>query len=139
MEAKDLHWTGERLVTSLSGDIVWEHLHRYAFANEFATGKDVLDIACGEGYGTFLIASRARSVTGVDLSSESVVHARRKYTRGNLHFCIGDCRQIPLQAQSVDVVASFETLEHIAEHDQFLTEIRRVLRPGGRLIVSSPD
>src|SRR5579859_2533442 len=120
MEEKYLRWTGERLVTSLSGDIVWEHLHRYAFANQFAAGKDVLDIACGEGYGSFLIAKQARSVTGIDISSESLFHAQRKYSQGNLRFCLGDCRNIPLCAQSIDLVVSFETLEHIAEHEQFL-------------------
>jgi glycosyltransferase involved in cell wall biosynthesis/SAM-dependent methyltransferase len=139
MEAKDLRWTGERLVTSLSGDIVWEHLHRYAFAKELALGKDVLDIACGEGYGSVLLASRARSVTGVDLSLEATRHAQGKYVKANLHFCVGDCRNIPLLPQSVDLVVSFETLEHVAEHELFLAEIRRVLRPGGTLVISSPD
>jgi len=139
METNDLRWTGERLVTSLSGDIVFEHLHRYAFANEVAAGKDVLDIACGEGYGSSLLASRARSVIGVDPSAESVLHAKAKYPRSNLHFCMGDCRRIPLRDQSVDLVVSFETLEHISEHEEFLRDIRRVLRPGGVLMISSPD
>jgi len=139
MQEKDLRWTGERLVTSLNGDIVWEHLHRYAFATELAAGKDVLDIACGEGYGSFLLAGQARFVTGVDVSFESISHAQGKYVRKNLRFCTGDCRLIPLQNQTVDLVVSFETLEHIAEHQAFLSEIRRVLRPGGILVISSPD
>src|SRR5690348_16658777 len=106
---KELPWTGERLVTSLGGDIVLEHLHRYAFANQLVASKDVLDIASGEGYGSFLLASQARSVIGVDYSTESVLHAQEKYGASNLRFCVGDCRCIPLPAASVDVVVCFET------------------------------
>ncbi len=77
----DLPWTGERLVTSLSGQIVFEHLHRYAIACVLAEGKDVLDIACGEGYGSALLGSRARSVIGVDADDRAVQHANGKYGR----------------------------------------------------------
>jgi GT2 family glycosyltransferase/glycosyltransferase involved in cell wall biosynthesis/SAM-dependent methyltransferase len=139
MEQKDLSWTGERLVTSLNGDIVLEHLHRYAIAAELAMDKDVLDIACGEGYGSFLMAAQARSVVGVDIANDAILHAQGKYARPNLRFCVGDCRAIPLAEKCVDLVVSFETLEHISEHEAFIRDIHRVLRPGGLLFISSPD
>ena len=139
-ESKELPWTGERLVTSFQGgDIVLEHLHRYAFAAELVAGKDVLDIACGEGYGSNLLAASARSVTGVDIPEEIIRHARSKYVRSNLTFHQGNCLAIPIPNHSVDIVVSFETLVHFAEHEQFLAEVRRVLRPGGIAIVSTPD
>ena len=124
---------------SLNGDIVLEHLHRYAFAADLVAGKDVLDIACGEGYGSNLLAARARSVTGVDISEETIGYAQSKYVRDNLAFLPGSCLAIPAPDQSADVVVSFETLEHFVEHEQFLAEVRRVLRPGGVFIVSTPD
>jgi len=139
MKPTELPWTGERLVPSLTGDIVLEHLHRYLFAMELAAGRDVLDIACGEGYGGNLLASRARSVTGVDISLETIQHARSKYSRANLSFLQGSCAAIPMPDKSVDLVVSFETLEHFVEHEQFLREVRRVLRDGGVFVVSTPD
>lgn len=134
----ELAWTGERVVPSHLGDTAIEHLHRYAFAAEFVRGKHVLDVACGEGYGSHLLSASAASVTGVDLSSEAIEHARRKYG-DKATFILGNCLDIPITDASVDVVVSFETLEHIGDHDGMIAEIRRVLRPGGTLIISSPD
>lgn len=136
----DLDWTGERLVTSLSnlhGTI--EHLHRYALAMELTRDKKVLDIACGEGYGSNLLAKNANLVIGVDISEKAVLHASKKYVRSNLNFKSGSTSNIPLADGSVDVVVSFETLEHHDEHDEMMREIKRVLTPSGVLIISSPE
>jgi len=134
-----LEWTGERLVTSCSRPLVYEHLHRYALACALAKGKRVLDIACGEGYGADLLARAASQVIGVDLDVGTIAHARTKYRRRNLRFLKGSCTEIPCEDGSVDLVASFETIEHISEHARFLSEIKRVLAPGGILAISSPD
>ena len=134
-----LAFNGERFTSAKSGQIEIEHVHRYLLAREFCRGKDVLDVASGEGYGSALLSQVARSVVGVDLDEGSITHAKVSYARPNLRFCVGDARQIPLAEKSVDIVVSFETLEHLAEHDIFLDEIQRVLRPGGALIISSPE
>jgi SAM-dependent methyltransferase len=103
-------------------------------------GKTVLDIASGEGYGSHLISKVALSVTGVDISEEAVAHAASKYaTKTNLNFKVGSASAIPLEDSSVDIVTSFETLEHTTEHEEFLKEIKRVLKPDGILIMSTPD
>jgi len=99
----------------------------------------VLDIASGEGYGTAILAQVARSVIGVDISEQAVRFAARNYRKDNLSFRVGDARNIPLPDAAVDVVVSFETIEHLSEQEQFLSEIKRVLRPGGLLVMSSPD
>jgi SAM-dependent methyltransferase len=132
-------WTGERLVAGADGDAIAEHLHRYALARELAAGRAVLDVACGEGYGSALLAEVAQSVTGVDIDAAAVAHAAAKYRRGNLRFSAGSATAIPLADATVDLAVSFETIEHLAEHDAMLAEIRRVLRPGGALLISSPD
>ncbi|MDN3567120.1 methyltransferase domain-containing protein [Paeniroseomonas aquatica] len=137
--ATELGFTGERLTGTMQGQIEIEHLHRYFLARQASRGLDVLDIACGEGYGSALLAQVARSVVGVDVSDEAVGFARQSYRRDNLRFLTGDGRAIPLGDASVDVVASFETLEHLYEQEQFLAECRRVLRPGGLLLISTPD
>ena len=134
-----LPWTGERYVPELEGEIQLEHVHRYFLARELAKGKDVLDIASGEGYGANLLAEIASSVIGVDISAEAVRHAQNKYRRKNLDFRVGTCSKIPLENFSIDLVVSFETLEHHDEHELMMLEIKRVLRPGGILIISSPD
>jgi 2-polyprenyl-3-methyl-5-hydroxy-6-metoxy-1,4-benzoquinol methylase len=123
----------------IDGNIAVEHLHRYAFAAAFVASKDVLDIASGEGYGSRLLASVASNVTGVDLSAAAVDHARATYPTANLQFLQGDCCDIPLPAASVDAVVSFETIEHVSDHDRVYAEFRRVLRPGGLLLISCPE
>ena len=138
-EGEPLPFTGERFDPGLSGEIVHEHLHRYLWALQFCAGKDVLDIASGEGYGSFILAQAARAVTGVDLSTDAVAHAQARYQRSNLRYAEGSAEAIPLPDASVDVVVSFETLEHMHGHDAFLAGIVRVLRPGGLLVMSSPD
>ena len=134
-----LEWTGERLTTATAGQVEIEHLHRYFLARALCRGRDVLDVASGEGYGTALLAQTALSVIGVEVSAEAVAHAAEAYRQPNLRFLEGDARRLPLDDASVDAVVSFETIEHLYEHDQFLAEVRRVLRPGGRFIISSPE
>ncbi len=139
MPPAPLPWTGERLTTLAGGQVETEHLHRYVLARALCAGLDVLDIASGEGYGSALLAQTAASVVGVELDPASVAHAQVSYRADNLRFMAGDARRIPLPNASVDAAVSFETIEHFAEQAEFLAEIRRVLRPGGRFIVSSPE
>ncbi len=139
IESTELPWTGERYIPGKRGDIELEHMHRYLVTCELVKDREVLDIASGEGYGSALLAEVARSVIGVDISREAVVHAEQKYGKSNLQFKIGSCAQIPIADNSIDVVVSFETIEHHDQHDAMMTEIKRVLRPDGLLIISSPD
>lgn len=132
-------WTGERLETFVYTENTNEHLHRYAMALELAAGKKVLDIACGEGYGTALLATVAAEVCGVDIDADTVRHAADKYKATNLSFTAGRADAIPCKDQKFDVVVSFETIEHHDRHDAMMQEIKRVLKPGGILIISSPD
>ena len=136
---KDLPWTGERYVPHIRGDVAIEHLHRYAFACELSAGKRVLDIACGEGYGSEMLSRNAKSVVGVDIDPASVAHAKAKYGSPKLKFLQGTCEEIPLPNESVDLLISFETLEHIEDHGRFLSEAKRVLSAKGMLVISTPE
>lgn len=136
-----LEWTGERLTTALENyQGVFEHLHRYAIVQDVVANKKILDIASGEGYGSALLSKYANFVTGVDIDSNSIKHASKKYQKAeNLNFIVGSTDCIPLADHSVDIVVSFETLEHHDKHDLMMTEINRVLVKGGTLVISSPE
>jgi SAM-dependent methyltransferase len=135
----EMNFTGERYVPSIGGNIELEHRHRYLLARELCRGKDVLDLASGEGYGSAMLSSVANSVVGVDIARDAVKHAQKNYVHGNLSFMVGSCTEVPIPDSSIDVVVSFETLEHHAQHDEMMAEIKRVLRLEGMLIISTPD
>jgi SAM-dependent methyltransferase len=132
-------FTGERLTTAIGGQVQIEHYHRYLFARSLVPGLDVLDVASGEGYGSALLAQVAQSVIGVEYSEPTVRGAGGNFPRSNLRFVQADARALPLADGCVDAVVSFETIEHFDRQADFLREVRRVLRPDGTFIVSTPD
>jgi SAM-dependent methyltransferase len=129
---------GERMVPELSGGLTfWEHVYRYAFAANFVKGKHVLDIACGEGYGSaVLLKAGAQNVIGIDISESACLHARQRY---GIDARIGNAENIPLSSNCIDVIVSFETLEHVPNPGRFLDECARVLVAGGILVISTPN
>jgi len=138
----DLEFNGERYIPGVAGDIAYEHWHRYAFARRFVTGKRVLDAACGEGYGTALLATVAADAIGVDIDGRAIAHGRAAYGgQPRLAYDEGSVTALPLAEATVDVVVSFETIEHLVASDQarMLDEFMRVLAPGGLLVLSSPN
>jgi SAM-dependent methyltransferase len=114
------------------------HSKRYEFALPFCAGKAVLDAGCGVGYGTALLAEHAQEVVGVDVDHDAIAYARRRYAAENVEFREEDVLDLDLPDDSFDVVCSFETIEHVPDRDSFLREVRRVLRPGGTFLVSTP-
>lgn len=138
--SEKLEFTGERFMPECVREIRYEHYHRYAFASQWCRDAHVLDAACGEGYGAALLAQFADRVVGVDISEDAVAHARQRY-KGfpNLEFETADVTCLPFPDSSFDRVVSFETLEHLQEQELLLREFRRVLKPEGLLILSSPD
>jgi SAM-dependent methyltransferase len=135
-----LKFTGERFLPGACGEIWYEHWHRYHFAARLVVGREVLDVACGTGYGSALLARQARHVVGADISAETIEHARALYAAAsNLEFREADCAALPFPDASFDAVVSFETIEHIEAQATFLDEVRRVLRPDGLLVLSSPN
>lgn len=115
-----------------------ERRHGYLFAKQFADGKDVVDVASGEGDGSFVLGQVARSVVGVDPDPEVIERAQRLYGAPSRRFAVGDVRDIPLKEHRADLVVSFKSIEPIAAALKAVTEFRRVLRPEGVLILSTP-
>jgi len=117
-----------------------EHLARYKYATTMVKGLDVLDLACGTGYGSMLLASAgAKSVIGIDRSDDAITYASTNYVAKNLKYRRGDAQRVELSDGCMDAVVSFETIEHLPDDVGYLKEVRRVLRPGGLYVVSTPD
>ncbi len=134
--------TGERMIPEYHNQRTFyvEHMARYFFACQFVKDKTVLDIACGSGYGTKLLADAgAQTVIGVDNACEAVDYAKKWYNADTIQFILGDALQIPIADHSIDVIVSFETIEHVTAPETFLQECKRVLTPDGLLIASTPN
>ena len=133
-------FTGERFLPECSGEIWYEHWHRYALARQLSQHCTVLDVACGEGYGAAMVAEAAYKVVGVDLSADAIKNAKNNYGHHtNLQFVTASCECLPFPDASFDFAISFETIEHIEKQKEFISELTRVLRPDGILILSSPN
>ncbi|MGB0096359.1 MAG: class I SAM-dependent methyltransferase, partial [Solirubrobacteraceae bacterium] len=134
-------WTGERCVPwAPDSQVVYEHLHRYLWAARLVDDRHVLDLASGEGFGAAILAQSAASVVGVDIDERTVEHAGLNYGGPELGFEIADARDLSRFAEhSFGAVVAFEMIEHIAEQERVLDEIRRVLEPDGVLVISTPD
>ncbi|MDQ2882706.1 MAG: glycosyltransferase [Actinomycetota bacterium] len=142
MDKRQIEWTGERCVPWTDDlQVVYEHYHRYALAARFTAGARVLDLACGEGYGTALLAAGARDVVGVDIDPRTVEHATANYRLDNLRFTIGSMIDPELLAgvERFDVITCFEALEHVEQQDVLMAVVRRLLAPGGLFLTSTPD
>jgi SAM-dependent methyltransferase len=115
-----------------------EHAARYVFAMPFVENKAVLDIACGTGYGIGLLRSKAKFVTGVDIDPVAATEAKAECGH-NGAVVLGNGLGLPFEDATFDAITSFETLEHLHERSAFLVELHRVLRPGGILLLSTPN
>ncbi len=135
--------TCERLVFggNFGEDTEEEHLARYRYAAGFVKGRTVVDVACGSGYGSHMLAmAGAASVVGIDKSASAVAYAATNYIAENLSYETGDAEHlINIRDNSVDVVISFETIEHLIDTRSYISEIARILKSDGLYIVSTPD
>jgi SAM-dependent methyltransferase len=133
--------TGERIVPwARDAQVIYEHLHRYLWAQPLVAGRRVLDLGSGEGFGAALLADTAAAVTGIDIDERTVEHSRVNYAAPNLSYRVGSATDLSAFADGAfDAVVAFEMIEHVAEHDRVLAEIARVLAPGGVLAMSTPE
>ncbi len=118
-----------------------EHFHRYVMASRFTAGKRVLDLGCGEGYGTWIISRSASEVVGMDVGGETISKARSRYVAENLSYVAGHSGSLPFPEKSFDMVVCFELIEHIPEAAQVdcLAQIKKVLKQDGVLLISTPN
>jgi 2-polyprenyl-3-methyl-5-hydroxy-6-metoxy-1,4-benzoquinol methylase len=130
-----LELTGERTLPDVPVENYWfrRHLAVYEWIAERCAGLKVVDMACGEGYGTHVLARRAREVTGVDANPEAFEHARLKYTRPGVRFVRN---MIELHAEPCDAVVFLQTIEHVPDPEGVLRHFREM---AGTVYVSTPN
>ncbi|CAN5433323.1 class I SAM-dependent methyltransferase [soil metagenome] len=131
--------TGERTIPGLDIENYWFRRHEVVYQRlaQRCAGRDVLEAGFGEGYGADLLADVASHVVGVDYDESAVAHVRTRYPR--VEVIQGNLAELPLPDFSVDVVVNFQVIEHLWDQPQFVAECRRVLRPGGLLMMSTPN
>ena len=135
-----MEFTGERIVPgSVDADLLNEHICRYRFARLLVEEKVVLDVGSGVGYGSKILAEKASSVLAVDVSEEAIRYTGEKYAAKNIEMVVGDGQELPLASDSVDVVVSFELIEHLQGQQAHLAEVSRVLKPDGLTVISTPN
>jgi SAM-dependent methyltransferase len=127
----------ERLANDPQSELWGEHRSRYRFAAQLVLGKRVLDVASGAGFGLAMLRSSGACVVGVDYDAVALCEARR--LSPSVPLARGDATSLPLRDASLDVVVSFETLEHVPDAAAMVREVRRVLKPGGSLVLSTPN
>jgi SAM-dependent methyltransferase len=133
-----LELTGERTLPDVPAENYWfrRHLAVYEWVSERCGGLEVVDMACGEGYGVEVLARRARLVTGVDANPDAHEHARLKYARPGVTFVRN---LVERYSERRDVVVFLQTIEHVEDAEGVLRHFRGLLRPGGAAYVSTPN
>lgn len=131
--------TGERTAPGIPSENYWLRRHEaaYEYALPLVRGGRVLEVGCGEGYGTALLAGGAHQVLGLDYDSDTVAHARTAYPQAS--FVRANLAALPVSDRSCDAVVTLQVIEHVWNHPEFLWECQRVLRPGGLLLVTTPN
>jgi SAM-dependent methyltransferase len=134
-----LEMTGERTLPDVPQENYWyqRHVVVYQWVAERTEGRNVIDMACGEGYGSGILAQTASSVLGVDANPEAYEHARSKYVRDNLRFSRELIEEVD---QETEAVVFLQTIEHVADPDGLLAHFKTLLASdGGELFVSTPN
>jgi SAM-dependent methyltransferase len=137
--------TGERVIPEESGKgFARVNLVRHRVAHLYAIrrvrgSRRVLDVGCGTGYGSAMVASRVGEVVGIDSSEEAVARAKARHRLDNLEFVTMPATGLSFPDDSFDAVYSVHVLEHIQDVELHLSEVVRVLRPGGRFVVATPN
>lgn len=142
MKTKKLAFTGERLIPGLKDStfLYGEHMLRYLFAAQFAKGKTIADVGCGVGYGAKILAENgAKLVYANDNSQEAIDYARVRYSHKKVKYEVADACALTSSSQSIDFVVANELIEHIPNYNIFLEEIKRILKPNGLFLLSTPN
>ncbi len=133
MEERRIYYYDDDRVRMLSS------LARYSFALRYAAGRRVLDVGCGARKGPWLLAQRAKSAIGFDITPEALHYCQEQWPSPNAYYVAGDAAHLPFSDEAFETVTAFEVLEHLFDQAGLMRELRRVLKTGGTLVLSTPN
>jgi 2-polyprenyl-3-methyl-5-hydroxy-6-metoxy-1,4-benzoquinol methylase len=137
----DLPDTGERMIPTKAGEVSFvfsRHLFAYRYARQFVNDKEVLDAGTGTGYGASLLGETAKNVLGIDHSAEAIAYSTTHYSAPNVRYTRANIEDLSFDSQ-FDVAVSFQVIEHLKDPSDFLTRLRRAVRPGGLILITTPN
>jgi len=136
-----LELTGERTLPGIPHENYWfqRHVAAYKFACTHARGKRVVDLGCGEGYGSAMLAEIATEVVGIDIASDVIEHAKNRYRRKNLEFLLMDINDLSSLERSFDLAISFQVVEHLSDVNHHFSTVRNILRKSGVALFTTPN
>ncbi len=135
---KEIDNTGERILLEKETPLmIARHFCAYKFAKDYVIGRSVLDIGCGEGYGSAFLADSAKKTLGLDYNSAVIDYARNKYSKENLEFTCLDAGNLDLLGRKFDIICSFQNIEHIIDTRKLLSDIDNLLKDNGLFICST--
>jgi len=134
--------TGERMIPPQEDElsVVFEH-HKFTYdvTSKHIVNKDVLDVGCGTGYGVSILANHARTVTGIDYHLPALKYCKNIYSASNIVYSGMEVLSLAFKDDSFDIATSFQVIEHISDVHKFLRELKRVVKPGGLIFISTPN
>jgi len=132
--------TGERILLEKESPLmIARHFCAYRFAKDYVFNKEVLDIGCGEGYGSYFLAGFAKKAVGIDYDKEIISYAKNKYQKDNLGFYAINVKDLSSLSNKFDAICSFQVIEHISDTKAFLEQIKDLLAGKGIFICSTPN
>lgn len=131
----------ERALQDEANNVTYQRCqYAYEFAKDYISGKEVLDVGCGLAYGASLMAQSAKKITGIDYDAETIEGNKQRYSAiKNLDFIQGAVPPLPFPDNSFDVVTTFQFIEHIHHRKEFIKECLRVVKPGGKVLITTPN
>jgi 2-polyprenyl-3-methyl-5-hydroxy-6-metoxy-1,4-benzoquinol methylase len=133
--------TGERMIPTKEKEVsivFSRHLFTYQVASNYVVDKIVLDIGCGTGYGSHVLAQKAKHVIGLDQDASAIAYCKMNYSRSNIEFIRADASNLP-PTSMFDVVVIFQVIEHIADIDNFVVQVKKRVKPGGKILMTTPN
>lgn len=138
---KTLFDDGERMLPTRGDEISFvfsRHKFAYQFAQNYVSGKTVIDVGCGSGYGSMLLAKKAESVLGLDYHAAAIEYCRQNYHAAHLRFKQKDASTIDAENE-FDAAVCFQAIEHFHNPGHFLNQLKKVVKPGGTILISTPN
>ncbi len=140
-KTKEIFDTGERILPTEDGEISFvfsRHKFAYKSIQKYVKDKTVIDIGCGTGYGSYILAEQAKTVLGIDNNIEAITYCKHQFSASNIDYIQMDGSSLKLN-QQFDIAVTFQAIEHFVDLDGFIDQLKHVVKPNGTIYISTPN